>query len=339
MNKKLTQRLLASFAIATMVVASLSAQVADANFTAIDGDDDGLITSAGGIDTVSVSATVASTSRYYVEPDGYFHPNYNVGGAWALTPGFTWNWAIAPAGPVLAVTDNYVNVTYAAGTADGTTYRITANEQAPAGFGGCAGIDTNMWVRVISTPTVTYTGSVVGTTIGADITVCENDPALAGVAQAAFTHYMNQLNDASFQLDYDLEIYTVDNDGASNILYWPFDLSGAGSGPAVLAVDSTQGSADEQVTGIDAATWNLAKPAAGFVAHDDNGATKRRTVYTYNINGVNDRISRKSEYLSNGAQTLANWTFHDATTETVVITVNPAPVTGPIYHIPNMWAN
>jgi hypothetical protein len=47
--------------------------------------------------------------------------------------------------------------------------------------------------------------------------------------------------------------------------------------------------------------------------------------YTVTINSVSDRISRKS----NVAGTLAAPT-------TITLTVNRVPVTGPIYHLPNM---
>ena len=54
---------------------------------------------------------------------------------------------------------------------------------------------------------------------------------------------------------------------------------------------------------------------------------------------ITDRISRKSDYLVNPTGANTGWRPYDTTTETIVITVNPTPVTGPIYTIPNNWAN
>ncbi len=47
--------------------------------------------------------TVGAKLGYYALPDPIYHPNYNAGGSWALTTGFTWNWTAptAPAAPTI----------------------------------------------------------------------------------------------------------------------------------------------------------------------------------------------------------------------------------------------
>jgi hypothetical protein len=274
-------------------------------------------TSISGDNTVAIdSVTVGSTTPYYVAPDSYYHPDY--AGLGTLTAGFTWTWLVTPAaGTSMSATNNYVEIDWnAAGL-----FNVTVNEQAPASLGGCAGPDTNMYVRVIAEPSVTYTANNPNTIIGTDISVCENDPQLAGIVQAAITSVAG--TSPTVQLQYTFRIDTVHQD--------------AGSGQ--FSLDEYLGSASSQITSINAATYNLDKPAAGYVALDESGSGKKQTVYTYTINGVNDRISRKSDYMNNSAKAADAWSWYDTTVETIVITVNPAPTTGPIYHISNDWAN
>jgi hypothetical protein len=300
-------------AFAMLMANGIFAQI-PAVFDPISGDQ------AAAIDSV----TIGSTTPYYVEPDAYYHPNY--AGTGALTAGFVWNWASAPAGPTLNVTNNYVEVTWPATG----LFNITVNEEAPAAYGGCTSADTNMWVRVIAEPTVTYTADNPGTIIGADVEVCEGDGRLTDVVQAALAGVN------SYQLEWTLQITTLQADHSTINNYWDIDKNVLGAAGYAVERDGAAGTQDASIT---TTTYNLAKPTDGLFTAIVDGGNKAATVYTYTINGVNDKISRKSDYLSNTTAAADSWSWYDTTAETITITVNPAPETGPIYHIPNDWAN
>jgi hypothetical protein len=80
-----------------------------------------------------------------------------------------------------------------------------------------------------------------------------------------------------------------------------------------------------------------------FTSSALNVQNNLRTRYTYTLikasdapgaaaNGVISAISQKSNYI---AGVISTYPFTD---NQIVIIVNPAPVTGPIYHIPNNFA-
>jgi hypothetical protein len=289
-----------------------------ADYEAISGDQ------ATDIDSV----TVGSTTRLYVKPDAYFHPGY-VTPAWTLTAGFTWTWAIpgaagtADAGEV--TTDEWVQVDWS-GTAGGP-YNVVVTEAAPAAFGSCTG-DTNVYVEVVASPTVTFTADNPGTIIGADLTVCEGDARLTDVVQATLAGIR------TFQLDWSLEITTRDVTDAV-VAYFDDDNATKLGAPG-NAIEYPRATGNQQT--VNATTLDLTKATGGFISIEDpDDNIKRQTVYIYSVNAVNDRISRKSDYLTNPTALATGWTWYDTTAETITIRVNPAPVTGPIYHIPNDW--
>ena len=278
---------------------------------------------SGDAATAIDSVTVGTTTPYWVEPDAYYHPNFSSTGA--LTAGFVWNWASAPAGPTLSPTNNYVEITWPAAPG---TYNITVNEEAPVAYGGCTSADTNMNVAVIAAPTVTYTAGA--GFISSNIEVCEGDGQLSDAIQAA----LSGIN--SFQLQWTLQITTLQADHSTVNDYWDIDKNSLGAAGYAIERDGAAGTQDASIS---AATYTLSKPTDGLFTAIVDGGNKSATVYTYTINGVNDKISRKSDYLSNTTAAADSWTWYDTTAETITIIVNPAPETGPIYHIPNDWAN
>jgi len=296
--------------VLTMFVATVFGQVeSTGNYVAISGDQ------STDIDSV----TIGSITRLYVKPDPYYHPNY-VAPGWTLTANFTWTWAVPPAGgtPVAVVdTVNWVEVDWTG--AASSLHEIIVTETAPASLGACSG-DTNVYVRIVAEPTVTYTAGA--GYISADTSVCEGAAILADDLEATFTGIR------TLQLDWNLEIATLDGGGGKDE-YFDINKNSLGAAPA-YAIDKD--STGTQEVSINATTFSLTKPAGGFTT-----ISKKSTVYTYSLNAVNDRISRKSDYLTNPTALAANWSWYDKTAEEVIIQVNPAPDTGPIYHIPNNW--
>jgi hypothetical protein len=275
------------------------------------------------------SVTTGTTTRLYTKPDPYYHPNYTALGGWVLTGGFTWTWTVpAITGTQTAGANSNVWAEIQWGAVNAAPVKIVVTETTPAGFGGCSG-DTNVWVRILPTPTATFTADNPGSIIGADLTVCEGDPRLTDIVQGTLTGIFN------LQLEWTFEIATLNAVGAK-VEYWDLAKATLGGAPA-FAINRAGTVANPQETGIDALTFDFDRPTDGDYTAIDDGTSKKPTLYTYVINGVNDRISRKSDYLTNPTAAPQSWSWYDTTAETIVIRVNPAPVTGPIYHIPNTW--
>jgi hypothetical protein len=279
------------------------------------------------------SVTVGSTTGYWVLPDPYYNPNAATTGELGTSTQWNWDLPTNPSGATFTgsgaasytVDTVYVEVAWPATGLN----NITVNEELTAGA-GCASSDTNVWVRVIAEPTVTYSADNPGTVIGADLNVCEGDARLTDDVQAALTGVN------TYQLQWTLQITTLQADQMTINDYW--DINKASLGAAGFAIER-DGAAGTQDASITTATYNLDKPTDGLFTSIVDGLSKATTVYTYTVNGVTDRISRKSDYLTNPTAAADSWSWYDTTAETITITVNPAPETGPIYHIPNDWAN
>jgi len=277
------------------------------------------------IDTVTVNTTVP----YYVQPDTYFNPGFgSIGDTATVNSTFTWDFsrfADAPTPGWQSNTQaggdnagNYIEVTFNA--TNGVDEFIYVTETSLTG--SCPGTPVSLEVRVIAAPTVTLAtdndgGGILGYDRVGGLTFCEGDLRLADGVYATLTNGMAG-NSPSYDLQYTLDVDTL-NVGTAT---WG---NVAGSSSDFTGVN--------YVDGIDVNSYPLIKPADPYDC-EVIGGTTYATRYVYTIVSVNDRISRKGDYLAGSAQ------YYPATgTATMTIIVNPAPVTGPIYHISNMWAN
>ncbi|OFX83798.1 MAG: hypothetical protein A2W99_03080 [Bacteroidetes bacterium GWF2_33_16] len=252
------------------------------------------------------SVTIGVTVPYYVQPDAYFNPLFAAPSTNVVST-FVWSVPITPALGVATPSggvDNYIEYTFTGATG---TYGLSVVETAPAPS-TCPGAAVTMSVEVIATPSVAFTANNPGSFIGADLEVCEGDVLLEDEIQVAFTHFLAGI--PSITLDYSLVIDTISAGGTT----------------------ANYSTTPNVITGLNTATYNLAKTADPLVCIVNPSAAHVTTVYTYTVNGVNDRISRKADFL--GVPLL-----YSAIATPIVITVHPAPVTGPIYHISNMWYN
>lgn len=316
MNKKITQRIFAALAVALFFTGLINAQILTDYLSQA--------TTGETIDTV----TVGSTTDYYVYPDLVYSPSYNPATNANLGANEAWTWDLTAAGGSTDVTPggsdaNYIRITWT-GTAGQYTVGVDESNTSLS----CAGSTTTITVDVIAEPTMAFTAADGGGVFGsaaAPFAFCEGDARLGtDVVQAALTHGMN--GSPSFQVQYELTVDTSADGGTTwtNIA----GLTQTYSGAAGTQQASTT------------TTHNLTLPAGGFVAIANGGGLQRPTRYTYNLDGINDRITRKCDYITNSAAAATAWSWFDTTDqETLVIVVNPTPVTGPIYHISNMWAN
>jgi hypothetical protein len=321
MNKRMTRNFLAATLVATLFVGGALAQSTDVPGTAAN--------YASGAVQGTTYIMEGTTVPLYAEPDAYFHPGYDPDVANSLTAGFTWTWDDGGAPLTFSqnnVQDNYVAVTAPAGSAAGSPYTVTVTENAPAAYGGCSGPQTNLTVNVVTQPNVTIAAA-------ATYTFCEGAAGLPADIQSTITGGWQ-----NYRLVWNLEIATLDAALAKEFYYT--DETGAGqSVPQIYAVNYT--TAAPQAIATAAAAPDLMTVAA-FNVIDNNGAAAGGdaiTVYTYNLVSINDQASRYGDFITLGGGAPANAAFtYFAAADQVIVTVYPAPVTGPIYHITNTWA-
>ncbi|QKG78916.1 hypothetical protein [Tenuifilum thalassicum] len=265
-----------------------------------------------------------TTVPVYALPDPVYHPWDYASGTWTLTDGFTWNWAEGTTTLTFSqngAPDNYVEITAPAGSAAGSPYTVTVYEQSPAAFGGCAdATPTSITVNVVATPSATL-----GALAGASDSYCVGDASIPSAINATISGGWQ-----NYRLVWRLEIATLDNNAAKDQYY--DDETGAGaSAVQKYAVNYTTASPE-------------AVAASG--AHDIMTVSSfsvinnKPTVYTYELISINDQALRFGDFITlDGDATDPSAFTYNAISETYTLQINPAPVTGPIYHIPTTWAN
>ena len=291
---------------------------------------DSNVTAPDTIDYVTFK-TGGTTMGYYALPDPLYHPSYVTSGT--ITSGFSWVWTnpTHPVGPAVtfgSASNNYVQITYPS-TGD---YVINVAENASATFGGCAdGTPTVMNVTVIDTTTFTITAPALASTCGNQVqqtisaAIVENVPA----NWAAYAFLVTEDID---ELDVDGNVIV---DG-TEINKYDFKLGSKLKTPALTGTSPNY-------------AWSFTTAALNV-----NNSHRTRYVYRFKKasdapaaagNGVISAITQKSDYIAPGIANLNTYDFTAGANVTLVgdvatITyiVNPAPSTGPIYHIPNQYA-
>ncbi len=311
-------RLVTVLAVALLLLpaSGLFAQVPNANYTQYLVSDP----APANVDYVTIKAG-GTVMGYYALPDPVYHPNYNAGDGWALTAGFTWAWT-NPTNPGSAATfnkpgaANYVEITYPV-VGD---YVINVAETAPPAFGGCAdATPTVLDVTVIAAPTAVITTA---------------DPAQACGDQLAMAVAMTfteavPASLASYAFSVSEVVENIDATGtptatvSTNNTFVDYPTGGKLKAPALTGAGPFGFSFNTSALTIQHGlrtryTYTLHKASNAPVADAD---------------GVISAISEKSDYVSGTVNTYA---FGAKTT--LVAIVNPAPNTGPIYHIPNTYA-
>ena len=306
-------------AAAMLISSGVFGQVANADYAQYDADR----LAPTNIDYVTLRTGGNTTMGYFALPDPVYHPSY-AGPAWTLTAGFTWAWTL-PAG-VTDVTPggqpaNYVELQYSATG----NYAIRVAETAPAAFGSCAdATPTLMNVTVVAPP--------VATIVTADpAQACGNQVAMA-VAMTFTEAVPSTLAGYAFAVrelveNIDAADAVIGGPVSTNNAFVDYPMSGKLKAPALTGAASPYGF-----------SFNTSALTV------QNGL---RTRYTYTAlkatdapaaaaAGVISAISEKSDYVAQaGGADYLTYAFTDAS---IVIIVNPAPATGPIYYIPNNFA-
>lgn len=293
----------------------------------------GVVVYADGDVETSTYVTEGTTIPIYALPDAYFHPAYDVAtSTFTLTDDFNWVWS-GTATTSLTVTqgaldDNYVTVAAGIGDAAGSPYVLTVQERAPAAYGSCLGAAKNLTINVVTQPSFAINGG------DATYDFCEGGAFPANINTTIAGGWEN------YHLAWNLEIATLD-DASSKEFWYDDELGTTQFGVVTYAESFTQTTGGFDAVAAASATYDI-MTVGSFLAID-NGTRDAVTVYTYTLLSVNDRASRFGDFITlAGDDTDASaYTDYAATaaSDQVIITVYPAPATGPVYHIPNAWAN
>lgn len=270
-------------------------------------------------ESTAMYQTVGRTFRLYVMPDPIYSPTYDAASNSNLGPNAMWTFtftgltATAPVVSGTAVAQNWVEFT----NPSIGSYTVDAAESNT--LIGCADATPR-------TTTINVIAAPVATCATADnTTFCGDQPA-----QSIVLNITENVPDALAAYAFSVEevVDEIDGSGAiitnvsSNATFENFTL-------ATKAKTGTPGFAGTSPN----FTYTFNSSAL-------NISNNHRTRYTYTFkkasdagavaDGIISAISQKSDYI----QGLTSYGFVD---NQVIFIVNPAPVTGPVYHIPNAF--
>lgn len=260
-----------------------------------------------------------TTIPIYAQPDPVYHPDWDYSTAnWTLRDGFTWNWSEGTTTlSFMNAQDNYVEIQAPANSAG--TYTVEVYEKASGAFGGCQdATPTQLTVNVVKTPTAIISN--------ATNNYCEGDATIPTSVDVTISDGWQ-----NYRLVWNLEIATLDGNMAKDQYYDDED----GTNPSAAqkyAVNHTTATPEAVAA---AGTHNIMTVGSFKVINS------KPTVYTYNLVSINDQALRFGDFITlvGDASDPAAFTYNTITNGTYIIQINPAPVTGPIYHIPSTWAN
>ena len=286
--------------------------------------------------------TVGVTFRIYVEPDPAYNPSWVAATNVGVDADARWTWTY-PAGlgtgtPLSAAVTNSNTVEFVGPTVGGP-YAVTVVEGSVlSGCTDAAGPSRNIYV--IAAPTADIAGgsannawvnpvadhefNICGAALAEDITVTFTETGVLA-ANSRYAYYVQKR--------------VVVIDGA--------DVEQAASEVITALVDHPIATKTNIGT-ADGGTQATTSAAMSLVQFDwGSGLVDSRTKYEFTImkpsdaavaagQGVVSAISHKSDWLTiDGGGDVTTYPFAVPGAVTVVYIVNPTPVTGPIYTIPN----
>ena len=266
--------------------------------------------------TTDMYQTTGTTFSLYVYPDLVYSPGYVEAANAPLGADSEWRWTYAglTGTPLTTVWAAQNNVDFTV-TPVGV-YAVTVEERNT--LIGCAGGVITQNINVVAAPTATIT------TVDATA-YCGNQ-----AAQPISISFVENVLDALAAFGFAVSEVVDEIDGSdvlivnvsTNNIYVEFTLAAKAKHPANLG-----GGTPNYTYGFNSSALNV--------------SNNHRTRYTYTlleasdagtgIDGIISAISQKSGYTDG----LVTYAFTD---DAVVFIVNPAPVTGPIYHIANDYA-
>ena len=309
-----------------------------------------------GTSEIADTVTVNQSMPYWVWPSAAYNPDYTSSGFTASYPTAaeiathvlsTFTWDAGTDGTIDAQTKNYVELSWS--TTGQKTIQVTENP--PTGL--CSGDPVQMIVTVINPPTAGITNGITNE-LGLTNVIAKGCAGDATLSTAITFAQTNTFERAPYYVNATYKVYNVASLDASGNL--PNDggtpTSVFDPSTAYTTVSDISGAATIQLNGVNGTVPSESNPVkvtsatGNLFGNQTYGVENSRiTVYEFTYNGVNGKISRKSDYLAAAAGTITSSTdwgnysyYPDVTTpanKKYYIVVFPKPVTGPIYHIDN----
>lgn len=280
--------------------------------------------------TEAIVQTEGISFRLYVTPDPLYSPNYTATGAlgansrWTFTipVGLT---ASAPVVSGTAVAQNWVEITNP--VASGTDYAVSVIESNTAFACTDAGITTNISVIAAPTAAIATTPGAAWTQVGAlkEYYLCAAAADAIAVPQLDIT-YTEDAKRVANAYDYILGVTVAGYDVNDTEIVAPADVT------ATFGKSGMQAIADYDASPIAYSTANTMSLLT------DGGGALVRTKYVFTLSNISSKTSYLSYFRANTGFTPSVATnYYAVAGQTVTFWLNPAPVTGPIYHIPNNY--
>jgi hypothetical protein len=321
--------------------------------------------------------TVNKFMPFWVWPSAAYNPDFNFADVTAYATGaaisaevnssFTY-YFYSDAGYSTALTvttdyetqsqsKNYVEVQFVGTPAANTLYDVTryigVTETPPAAGITCEGTEVNATVRVIDQPMMRFPAASLSTVMGLTNVAhygCSGSTEVSNTATAISVALDNTIDAIGadlfnrYHVTMNYNVYNYDVNGADGTLTNPVAV-----GSPTLNINNLTADATNAPTAANpvVATSTTLIPGKTYGLEGT-----KATVYEYTLTGWNSGISRKSDYiairaLENATPGSSAWDDYSYYTRnidadvrlTARVIVLPAPVTGPIYHISNSWAN
>ena len=285
---------------------------------------------AAGVSYVTQDATIP----LYVLPDPVYHPTWTFPSN-DITANFTWvftpdGWTLGNQLTFVQPGDlNYVEIT---GNTVGGPYETNVRELAPAAYGGCSDAGREFAIVVTGKPTAEFEGT--------DTPANDWDEIVEGYSYRA----------CGSKAAEDINVAITEANAPAALQLYAYSVQRRVVILDVNGLEEDVVSTDDIIDHTIAAKGLTSSVSTGSldVLNYDWGtgtAVPSRTLYEFTlapatdapagIDGIISAISHKSDYLALSADgdAFTDYAFTGATVISYV--VNPTPVTGPIYHIPN----
>ena len=281
--------------------------------------------------------TVGRTLGFYVEPDAVYNPNYTAGGEWVLNPSSGWTWSFSDNDATLAPADNFVEISGL--TVGNWLISVFETNENIA----CDGDEVTETVVILPEPTMVVNED--GIEFGVQCGNLEDHTISFSLTAAT-------LADDRISAQWRLKQFPItidggtgdpiegDQDGEDVVFLWDkFDESPQIIGGEEWTMEETTAFVGDGNTAPALAEYTLSMTRDYNLPGGEVAYLYRWVIELVEDDGINDRISRKSDYIDNGlAVSPDNFTVY-GTAGTIDIYVVRAPETGPIYHIPNSFGN
>ena len=326
MTKKYFLKLAMTLVVAFIFKGVMGQDVADGNYVEIATD-------------VVTYHTAGKTLGFYVLPDAFYNPNYNSAGEWALSSQSGWTWTYSGTGTANA-TDNYVQIT-APGVGN-----FTITVQETNSLITCDGDEVVETVVILPAPTmeVDAAGAVV---FGDQCGALENHEISFNITTEGLANgrVWAQWRLQEFPVIIDLGDGSTSEGaqvGADLVHVWN---KGTEAGP--VTIEGTEWTMTDNggfFEGDGTVDPSLAEVTLSMTRNYPLPEGQSAYLYRWVIDpvegdGVNDRISRKSDYIDNDLVTNPADFSAYGSAGTIDIYIVRAPETGPIYHIPTAFGN